>query len=123
MIAPRFGVLSRLRKTHLGFGQREFTPPFSPSRPGGFEAGDGALADQFPFKFCQGCKDAEYQPPCSGGGVDLRSLALYARRGSKRQDFHENSVVRLMRSIVATPTLKWRAMARMDWSSLSMALT
>jgi transposase-like protein len=41
----------------------------------------------------------------------------------KRPHFHERVVVRLMRSIVATPTLKWRAMARMDWSSVSMALT
>ena len=53
----------------------EFTPPFSASRPSGLEACDGALADQFPFKFCQGRKDAEYQPPCSGGGVDLRPLS------------------------------------------------
>ncbi|MDT8329137.1 MAG: choline-sulfatase [Roseovarius sp.] len=43
--------------------------------------------------------------------------------GQKRPHFHESAVVRLMRSIVATPTLKWRAMARMDWPSLSMALT
>ena len=49
--------------------------------------------------------------------------ALYARRGSKRQDFHEICVVLLMRSIVATPTMKWRAMARMDCPSLSMDLT
>lgn len=34
--------------------------------------------------------------------------------GQKRPHFHESSVVRLMRSIVATPTLKWRAIARMD---------
>lgn len=39
-IAVRHG---RLRKAHLGFGQCEFTPPFSPSRPGSFEACDGAL--------------------------------------------------------------------------------
>lgn len=50
-------------------------------------------------------------------------VALYARRGSKTATFHESAVVRLMRSIVATPTLKSRAMARMDFPSLSMALT
>ena len=49
-----------------------------------------------------------------------RRIFLYARRGSERQDFHESVIVRLMRSIVATPTLKCRAMARMDWPSLSM---
>lgn len=43
--------------------------------------------------------------------------------GQKRPHFHESAVVGLMRSIVATPTLKWRAMARMGWPSLSMALT
>lgn len=50
-------------------------------------------------------------------------MAPYARRGSKTATFHESAVVRLMRSIVATPTLKSRAMARMDFPSLSMALT
>ena len=53
----------------------------------------------------------------------LGMLAPYARRGSKTATFHESAVVRLMRSIVATPTLKSRAMARMDFPSLSMALT
>lgn len=61
--------------------------------------------------------------PVIAPGVGVACLALYARRALKRQDFHESSVLRLMRSIVATPTLKWRAMARMDWPSLSMALT
>lgn len=64
-----------LREAHLCLGQCEFMPPFSSSRPGSFEARDGALTDQFPFKFCQGCKDAKYQPPCSGSGVDLRTLS------------------------------------------------
>ena len=41
----------------------------------------------------------------------------------KNASFHESCVVRLMRSIVAAPTLKWRAMAQMDWPSLSMART
>ena len=52
-----------------------------------------------------------------------RRIFLYARRGSKRQDLHESVIVRLMRSTVATPTLKCRAMARMDWPSLSMVRT
>lgn len=55
--------------------------------------------------------------------LDADEEAPYARRGSKTATFHESAVVRLMRSIVATPTLKSRAMARMDFPSLSMALT
>lgn len=70
-IAVRHG---RLRRAYLGFGPRKFSATFSPSSPGGFEARDGALADQFTFKFSQGSEDAEYQPPCSGGGVNLRTL-------------------------------------------------
>ncbi|ARE42475.1 hypothetical protein RGUI_0012 (plasmid) [Rhodovulum sp. P5] len=49
--------------------------------------------------------------------ANLQGQALYARRGSKTARFHESGVDRLMRSIVATPTLKWRAMARMDCPS------
>lgn len=74
-IAVRHG---RLRKSHLGFGQRKFTTSFSPARPGGFETCDGALADQFTFKFRQGGEDTEYQPSCRGGGVDLRTLPSVA---------------------------------------------
>ena len=43
---------------------------------------------------CQGCKDAEYQPPCSGGGIDLRPLSGQDTEadltiGQFRHDCHE----------------------------------
>ena len=62
----------------------------------------------------------ELGPVRTKASKTARRIFLYARRGSERQDFHESVIVRLMRSIVATPTLKCRAMARMDWPSLSM---
>ena len=62
----------------------------------------------------------EHGPVRTKASKTARRIFLYARRGSKRQDLHESVIVRLMRSIVATPTLKCRAMARMDWPSLSM---
>ena len=37
--------------------------------------------------------------------LPLKGHGLYAQRGPKRPNSHENCVVRLMRSIVATPTL------------------
>lgn len=54
------------------------------------------------------------------GSGDVLDILVQPRRpsthegGHKRQDFQESGVARLMRSIVATPALKCRAMARMD---------
>ena len=62
----------------------------------------------------QSAKHLGIGPVRTKASKTARRIVWYARRGSKRQDLHESVIVRLMRSIVAIPTLKCRAMARMD---------
>ena len=43
-----------LGETNLSLGEGELPAAPSPSGAGGFQSGDGALADQFALEFCQG---------------------------------------------------------------------
>ena len=64
-----------LGETDLVLGQLEFAPAVATTRPGGGEAGHGALADQISFEFRQGGEDPENQFPAGRRRIDVGALA------------------------------------------------
>ena len=64
-----------LSETNLGLGEGKLAAAPSPSGTGGFQSGDGALADQFALELRQGGEDAEDEATGRGCRVDLCALA------------------------------------------------